>query len=411
VVLLLCLTKRSCSSALPQLARSLWAQFQTVLCASGEGDLYSAVRRAWHFDTICRLVDRDLPDILLPTEMWNIGVYRNIYTRARSSEQNDRDSSAPMLMVQRFRFAVDHDGFEPPQSPAWLWRYRISWQGHPHSSEDFDWLVDYLGDVCSNDHATAGDILLLLNSMSVSCSPAKQRPYIEKLIACMGSSIPPRLRHAALRAAHSFREVLASIDIVDDADMVLTNFSPAVLTAVCPQPGATPTDTGPDCFFDYDRDLCYLELIFALARNSQWRPRLYCQIDRSIRMIAVCCESNWAHAFYLVGIFLRMTSEEVSVTSLGSITEQQWWVLMRKAWYHAYRTIDDTRVEFLPVLAEGTKKYIHIASKPELEQLIDDVDDLIRRVERQGLLEHRERVAAMKELSGVANDTLAKFSR
>jgi hypothetical protein len=317
-----------------------------------------------------------------------------------------------MLMVQRFRFAV-HDNYisNDPQSPAWLWACRISWQSrHPHLPEDFDWLVDYLGDVCFNDHATAGDILLLLSGMSVSCSPAKQRLYIEALIACMGSSMPSRLRHAALRAAHRFREVLTSINIVDDADMVLTNFSHAVLTAVCPQPGATPTDTGPDRFFDDDRDFCYLGLIFALARNSQWRPRLYCQIDRAIGMIAKCCESYRVHAFYLVGIFLRMTSEEVSVPSLSSITERQWWDMMRKAWFHAYRTIDDTRcVELLPVLVEGTKKYIHIASKPELEQLVDDVDDLIRRVECRDVLEHRERVVvAMKELSGVANDTLAK---
>jgi hypothetical protein len=206
---------------------------------------------------------------------------------------------------------------------------------------------------------------------------------------------------------------LASIDIVDDADMVLTNFSPAILTAVCPQPGATLTDTGPDRFFDYKRDLCYLELIFALARNSQWRPHLYCQIDRAIGMIAVCCKPYRTHAFYLVGIFLRMTSEEVSVPSLSSITEQQWWDMMRNAWFYAYRTIDHTRcVEFLPVLVEGTKKSMYIVSKPELAQLISDVDDLIRRVERQGSLEHRERVVvAMKELSVVANDTLAKFSK
>ncbi|KIK35148.1 hypothetical protein CY34DRAFT_597232 [Suillus luteus UH-Slu-Lm8-n1] len=241
--------------------------------------------------------------------------------------------------------------------------------------------------------------------MSVSCSPVKQRLYIEMLIACMGSSMPPRLRHAALRAAHSFQEVLASIDIVDDADMVLTNFSPSILTAVCPQPSADP-----DRFFDYGRDLCYLELIFALARNSQWRPHLHCQIDRAIGMIEVCYEMHGIQAFYLVGIFLQMTSEEVSVTSLSSITERQWWDMMTKAWYSAYRTIDDTPcVEFLPVLVEGTK-YMHIASKLELKQLIRDVDSLIRMVERQGLLEHRERVAAMKELSVVANDMLAKFS-
>ncbi|KAG2753795.1 hypothetical protein P692DRAFT_20828795, partial [Suillus brevipes Sb2] len=66
---------------------------------------------------------------------------------------------------------------------------------------------------------------------------------------------------------------------------------------------------------------------------------------------------------------------------------------MRRAWYSAFLTIDNTRcVEFLPVLVEGTKKYIHIAPEAELEQLIRDLDDLITRVERRDVLEHRERV-------------------
>ncbi|KIK33571.1 hypothetical protein CY34DRAFT_18291 [Suillus luteus UH-Slu-Lm8-n1] len=237
--------------------------------------------------------------------------------------------------------------------------------------------------------------------------------------------MPPRLRHAALRAAHSFREVLASIDIVDGGDVVLTNFSPAILTSVCPQPGATPTDTGPDRFFDDKRDLCYLELIFALARNSQWHPHLYGDghIDLCSSIVAKSCNYYvypfksirlQPHAFYLAGIFLRTTSEEVSNASLRSITEQQCWDMMRKAWYSAFLTIDNTRcVEFLPELVKGTKKYMHIGPKPELEQLITDVDDLIKRViESQDLLEHRERVvAAMKEMKDVANDTLAKFRK
>jgi hypothetical protein len=341
--------------------------------------------------------------------MWNLGVYRKIYSRASSSEQNDRDSLAPLSTVQRFTFAFDD--IRPhgnPAAPAWLWQHQISWQGDSHLSEDFDWLVDYLGDVCSNDHETAGDILVLLSSMKVSCSLAKQLLYIEKLIACMGSSMPPRLRHAALRTAHNSREALASIDVVDDADMVLTKLSPAILTAVCPQPIAASADDDPDCFFHDARDLCYLELIFVLARNSHWRSHLYCQLDRAIRLIASCCETHQLHAFYLVGIFLRMISEEASVTSLSSITVQQWWDLMKMAWYSASFTIDNTNcVEFLPVLVEGTKQYMCVASNSELVLFVRDVDDVIKSLEEQGPLEQRERVTvAVKELRGIANDML-----
>jgi hypothetical protein len=526
MVLLLFLTKRSCSSALPRLVQSLWAQFQKAHCASDGGDLDSTVRRTWHFDVICRVVDSDLPDLLQPLEMWNLGMCRKMYSRARSSEQNDRDSS-----VQRLRFTVigtrqnlpgpatraalqalqarafraalpafqalqaralratppalraraAFETFEAlegraarearaalqaraplqalpalavlvtlagpalgtlraglealavlptlaaltapeapasPASPAWLWQHQIAWQDNSHLPEDFDWLVDYLSDVPFDDHTTAGDILVLLSSMRVSCSPTKQRLYVEKLIACMDSSMPARLRHAALRAAHNSREALASIDVVDDMDMVLTKFSLAILSAVCPQPGVTPTDDDPDCFFHGDRDLCYLELIFVLAKNSAWHSHLSedGHIDRCSSIISKSCDffmdslirglhDLQPHAFFLAGIFLQTTSTEVSVTSLRSITEQQWWNMMRLAWYSAFLTIDNTHnVEFLPVLVEGTKKYIYIASKPELEGLIRRVDELIERMEGRGLLEGV--TAAVKKLRGIVNDNI-----
>ncbi|KIK46857.1 hypothetical protein CY34DRAFT_9434 [Suillus luteus UH-Slu-Lm8-n1] len=493
------------SSALPQLVQFLWAQFQKVHCASDGGDLDSTVRRTWHFDVICRVVDSDLPDLLQPLEMWNLGMCRKMYSRARSSEQNDRDSS-----VQRLRVAVIgtrqnlpgpatraalpafqalqaralratppafqalqaralplegraalqaraplqalpalavlvtlagpalgtlRAGLETlavlptlaaltapeapasPASPAWLWQHQISWQDHSHLPEDFDWLMDYLSDVPFDDYATAGDILVLLSSMRVSCSPTKKRLYVEKLIACMDSSMPARFRHAALRAAHNSREALASIDVVDDTDMVLTKFSLAILSAVCPQPGVTPTEDDPDCFFHGDRDLCYLELIFVLAKNSAWHSHLSedGHIDRCSCIISKSCDffmdslvkglhDLQPHAFFLAGIFLQTTSAEVSVTSLRSITEQQWWNMMRMAWYSAFLTINNTHdVEFLPVLVEGTKKYIYIASKPELEGLIRRVDDLIERMEGRGLLEG---VTAVKKLRGIVNDNI-----
>ncbi|KAG1782185.1 hypothetical protein EV702DRAFT_1070371 [Suillus placidus] len=420
------------SSALPQLAESLWAQFQKVLWGSDEGDLDRA-RRAWLLDVICRVLDRDLPGLLLPDrrlpnllqpnilqpeKIWSLGMCRKIYSRARSFEQTDRDSSALLLKVQRFRFTVNPSfGIRNPPAPtdpAWLWYCQILWQDNSHSPEDFDWLVDYLGDICSNDHKTAGDILVLLSSMTVSCSPAKQRLYIERLIACMGSSMPPRLRHAALRAAHRSREVLASINVVDDADAVLTKLSPAILTAVGSQPGTTPTDYA-DRLFHRDRDLCYLELVFTLARNSVWHPHLFggghidwCSIIAKSYDYGFIYEM---YAFYLAGIFLRTTPKQVSVPSLSSITEQQWWDMMRKAW-----CVDDDRVisnahcvEFLPVLVEGTKKYMSVALKPDLELLIRDVDDIIKRLKRRGSLEQREVTVAVEKLRGVVNEELAKF--
>ncbi|KAG2032631.1 hypothetical protein BDR03DRAFT_969648, partial [Suillus americanus] len=158
------------------------------------------------------------------------------------------------------------------RDPADLWYAHWSLQGGSHSPEDFDWLVDYLDYIYSDDHEAAYVILLLLGSMGVRCSPAKQHLFIERLIACMDRTMPPHLRQAALRAAHSAREEMASIDAIDDArlrDMVLTKLSPAILSVVCPPPGATP-DEYSDPTTNYFRDLCYLELVFA----SNWYPHL-----------------------------------------------------------------------------------------------------------------------------------------
>ncbi|KAG0695694.1 hypothetical protein DFH29DRAFT_954351 [Suillus ampliporus] len=197
--------------------------------------------------------------------------------------------------------------------------------------------------------------------------------------------------------------------------MVLTKFSPALLTAVCPRPDATPADDDPDSIFSHDRDLFYLELVFALARNSDWRPHFSGDghIDRCISMIAKCCKPKTLHAFYLAGIFLRIAPEQSSVTSLVSITEQQWWEVMLHAWYYASAVIegDIHCVEFLPVLVEDTKKYMEIASKSDLKRLISRVDDVLEELEGQGS-EHGEGITVtVKELRTVAGDKLETFSQ
>ncbi|KAG2030576.1 hypothetical protein BDR03DRAFT_974375 [Suillus americanus] len=152
------------------------------------------------------------------------------------------------------------------RDPADLWYARWFLQGGSHSPENFNWPVDYLDYIYSDHHEAAYVILLLLGSMGVRCSLAKQHLFIERLVGCMDSTMPPHLRHAVLRAAHSAREEMALIDAIDDArlrDIVLTKLSPAILSVVRPPPGATPDDY-PDPTTSYPRNLCYVELVFAL---------------------------------------------------------------------------------------------------------------------------------------------------
>jgi len=348
--------------------------------------------------------------------MRNLAVCRKIYSRARSSKQNDPLISLVALR-NTLRFTLT--AAQVFRDPASLWNYSNSnlGSGNSHSPEDFDWLVDYLYFIYSDDQEAASDILFLLGVIQVRCSPAKQHQFIKSLIACMGNHMPVSLRYAAFHAAHIVREEIASIDAIDVKlrDIVLTKFSPSILTTVCPRPGTTLANDSHH-FFDYNRDLCYLKLIFALARNPKWHPHLLedHHIDRCISMIGECCESYVPHAFYLVGILLRIAPEQLSVIPLDAIAEQQWWGMMRTAWSYAdsQAVIDDIHCfEFLPILVEGTKRHIQNASEDCLERLVRYVDNVIKALEKRDseLGEGEGVVAAVKEFGTVVSDMLEEF--
>ncbi|KAG1798899.1 uncharacterized protein HD556DRAFT_159710 [Suillus plorans] len=142
-------------------------------------------------------------------------------------------------------------------------------------------------------------------------------------------------------------------------------------------------------------------------------------------------ESPTQHAFYIAGIFLQITPNQTPVTSLDSVTEQQWWDVMRSAWNKPPYDIDDARhFNPLPVLVGGTKKYMHIASKSDLKLLIGSVDEFLESLEpkmqlqkmglalrlevgpEMGGLEQGEGIIiAVKELRTVASNMLESFGQ
>ncbi|KAG2130524.1 hypothetical protein BD769DRAFT_1775222 [Suillus cothurnatus] len=347
--------------------------------------------------------------------MRNLDVCRKIYSRMKLSEQDDASVS---LAALRNALHFTLTAAQVSRDPDYLWfePYSGLGTGDSHSPEDFDWLVDYLDHVYSDDQEVAFDIIFLLGPMKVRFSAAKQQQFIKSLIACMGNDMPVYLRYAALRAAHIVREAIASIDAIDAKlrDMVLTKFSPAILTTVCPRPGTTLANDPHDFFHD-ERDLCYLELIFALARDPSWHAHLIGDhhIDRCISMIARFSKSYTLHPFYLSGILLQIAPEQLSVAPLDGVTEQQWWDMMRRAWRYAdsQAVIDNIHCfEFLPVLVEGTKRHMQIASEYDLEELVSYLDDVLRALERR-LSEQRERegvIVVVKEFRTIASDMLEK---
>ncbi|KAG2057901.1 hypothetical protein BDR06DRAFT_128620 [Suillus hirtellus] len=354
------------SSALPQFADALLAKFQKALWACNRGDLSedstNVARRVWNLlKVICLMLEPVTHHYRHPFHvMQNLDVCRKIYSRMQSLEQSHPWELLDGLQnALRFTLAAA----KVSRDPAHSWNNQYLGIGDSHSPEDLDWLIDYFNYTYSYNQEGAFDVLVLLGVMKVRCRPDKQHQFFESLIGYMGSDIPVHLRHAALRLAYSAQEEM--VVLIDDArlwHMISTEFFPAILTAVCPQPCGTLSDDGPDCFFHYDRDLCYLKLIFTLASNRYLHLCWDSHTDRCIQIIAECCESHMPHAFYLAGIFLLIAPEQLSDTPLDSITEQQWWDMISVAWLHADDIVDEKHCfEFLPVLVHGTKNYMHIA--------------------------------------------------
>ncbi|KAG1840810.1 hypothetical protein DFJ58DRAFT_809659 [Suillus subalutaceus] len=367
------------STALPQVTQSLLTRFQSILWAWDgddlEKDITGVTRRAWNLlDIICRILELAQSHYEpSPDTMRNLDVCRNINLRARSSKHNH-----PWEGLQNaLHFTLT--AAKASRDPANLWDYSNSSFkiGDSHSPKDFDWLVDYYLDIYSDDQEVAFDILYLLGVMKVRCSPAKQHQYIKSLIACMGSNMPVHLRYAALHATHFVREEIVSIDDIDAKlrDTVLTKLSPAILTT--------------------------------------WHPHLFRDhhIDRYISMVGKYCESSSLHPFYLSGVLLRIAPEQLSITPFDAITEQQWRDMMIMAWYRADSgiVIDDKHCfEFLPVLVEGTKRHMQIASEDDLRRVVNYVGDVLdARGSEQG--EGESVVVAMKELRTVASDMREKL--
>ncbi|KIK40244.1 hypothetical protein CY34DRAFT_807409 [Suillus luteus UH-Slu-Lm8-n1] len=102
----------------------------------------------------------------------------------------------------------------------------------------------------------------------------------------------------------------------------------------------------------------------------------------------------------------------MSATSFASITDQQGWKMLTSAWSHVCHIIDDIHCfELLPVLAEGAKKYMQIASKSDLERLVKNVDRVLETLERRGSEQGGSVVDAVKELGNVASDKLKSFGQ
>ncbi|KAG1723948.1 hypothetical protein EDB19DRAFT_338665 [Suillus lakei] len=269
------------SSALPRLREALLVQFQKVLWAWDGGRSRQRQYRSYTpgMEAPRRYLSRAR---VCSTSLWSfIRHLCGTWTSAGRFIHESSEQDYPWDLLDALQNAL-HFMFiaaNVSRDPARVWNGRFWCKDNSHSSEDFDWLVDYLDYIDSDDHEAAYDILLVLGSVGMSCSRAKQYMFAERLIACMGGNVPNHVRHAALRAAHSAREEIASIDAIDDArlrDMLLTKLSPAILSVLCPRPSPTPVSDSPGYIFDsYESQLVLSRTGLCPREEFQLAPPIY----------------------------------------------------------------------------------------------------------------------------------------
>ncbi|KAG2093794.1 hypothetical protein BD769DRAFT_1678862 [Suillus cothurnatus] len=248
---------------------------------------------------------------------------------------------ADIRTTLRMMIAAAGDGFISPDHDSIIWRGHFTWTGDSRTPADFTWLVDYLVS-CSYDHTIMGDALLALSAMKGLGTRAQESVYLRTLISAMNSSSPRRLRYAALRAVLDSRLALADIDAIQDENIrqiLLTEFSPALLTAIRPGHAAGHwEDDEPVVNFDYWRDDAYLRLMVALTSNKEWCNRLVADqhIEHCIYILNNLDENSPA-PFHLAAIFgrVRSSSPDAGGAALEAVSADQFLVLVKLAWQAA----------------------------------------------------------------------------
>jgi hypothetical protein len=277
-----------------------------------------------------------------------------------------------------------------PDDEMVTWRGDLQWyhtDGRTPRCEDFDWLVDYLMGKLDEgtDEATQGDALLALSAMHGLGSSTKRSSYVAALIRCMAPSKPSRVRNATLRAIFDARGELASItsdSMPQGVDAkLLDELSRCTLSAA----------VSLDCEQSVLRSICYVRLIFSLARNDEWCQRLV--RDGHIQHCNFLAEqppTSFSVRVYLIGIFTRINPLGNNPSSPDQKALRK---LMTRTWSDLSSSViytDDFFLEALPALVTATRRNF---LTPGNDVTSDDLQALLQHLQEvlEELQEKRER--------------------
>ncbi|KAH7925718.1 hypothetical protein BV22DRAFT_411524 [Leucogyrophana mollusca] len=222
----------------------------------------------------------------------------------------------------------------------------LSWQ----DLDDFHWTLAFLDHHHSiqDKIVVAGMVVVLSQSPRISLW-ANEPAFVKAIVVAMGSDNPTRVRHVALRTACEIRKALGSPDntILPMLSAFSAALRSAVLTNIHPEEYST-TSNSPDRFFYRERDLCYLQIIYALVRSPGgiWYRHLH--------------DDQHFHRCLSIAQHLRSERRTMTAVYLAAIVEN----LEARGAEHGF-TNDDVRL--LIAVAWSMVKY----ATSDLEELLE----------------------------------------
>ncbi|KAG1857564.1 hypothetical protein C8R48DRAFT_274458 [Suillus tomentosus] len=261
---------------------------------------------------------------------WGLERCKESFRQYATTFEGDHEDKARDSL--RLAIVTGCPGFLQATDVALIWDGVFDWKEDLRTTDDFNWLVDFLVHFRKSetrDFDAMGNALLALSAMRDLGSDTRRDNYLDAVIFAMEADKPSRLRHTALRAMFDARFKL--VEIVDKEkgefrEKLLKELAPALFTTTKPIAPQRSDDDDPDTVFNSKRDDCYLRLILTLAKQSDWRAHLVTagHIERCTSLLDhVIMNSTLSvttHSYYLAAILIRMNPSGGYRSSLGRAT-------------------------------------------------------------------------------------------
>jgi hypothetical protein len=266
-----------------------------------------------------------------------------------------------------------------------LWKcIRVGINHGKRRREDFTWLLDFIvHHRDTKDHLALGDALQAMSKVGEIEWPENlMQAYYSSICVAMGPDMPARTRHSGMAALHAVRRKVAS-DGLTSSMMANLSLALSSTAALCIDPPVVDDSsyTLPlsESARSLERDLCYIQIIFALRQACQWDEYLANDghLERCARIAAtlanenrsghtrVLSQLNAGHlALYLAAILAGEQCHATFSTDAAGIstpmdTDDLCWKLIRKAWaFASLQRLDEGVHRVVPVLVQHTVRHM-----------------------------------------------------